>query len=341
MALATWLVTGLVVRFASRLGLVHQPNHRSSHFQMVPHGGGLGFVLMGSAAGFWLGWGGGGSSDGPLQSMLVCSLLLAIVGLADDIWQVPAKMRFGVQALSLFALLWLLGDLPALGPLNGWVMLGLVFLVGLWWVNLFNFMDGIDALAVVQAFSMLVSAAGLVAWSNPDAVDSSLWWMMLFIASATAGFLRFNWPPARIFMGDVGSLWLGFSIFALALLSIQAGWLIYGAWLILAALFVTDATVTLLTRMMRGERWYEAHRSHAYQRLSRHFSPQRMDTCQARFWGHRRVTLGALLINLFWLSPLALGAVLWPQWMWVLVVIAYLPLVAVALLVGSGRPDHA
>ncbi|MGB1374048.1 MAG: hypothetical protein ACPG6R_13070, partial [Aequoribacter sp.] len=245
MALATWLVTGLVVRFASRLGLVHQPNHRSSHLQRVPHGGGLGFVLTGSIAGFWFGLGGGSGSE-PLQGVLACSLLLAMVGLADDIWHLPAKVRFGGQALSLFALLWLLGELPALGPLGGWVMLGLVFLVGLWWVNLFNFMDGIDGLAGMQALFMLVAAGCLIVWTNTSVMGSSSWWMMLFIAAATAGFLLLNWPPAKVFMGDVGSLWLGFSIFALALLSIQAGWLGYGVWLILAALFVTDGTVTLL-----------------------------------------------------------------------------------------------
>jgi Fuc2NAc and GlcNAc transferase len=225
--------------------------------------------------------------------------------------------------------------------IGGWLLTGLLFWTGLWWLNLFNFMDGIDGIAAMQALSMLSAAAVLSFIAQPDVIHSAVWWYMLYVASATLGFLLLNWPPAKVFMGDVGSLWLGFSIFALALLSIQENWLNYGVWMILAALFVSDATVTLLTRMMCGERWYEAHRSHAYQRLSRRFSPQRMDTRQSRFWGHRRVTLGALLINLFWLSPLALAAVLWPQWIWALVLIAYLPLIAVALLAGSGKPDYA
>jgi len=248
-------------------------------------------------------------------------------------------------------LLWLMGPLPEIVfnfpqmggvvLIGGWLLTGLLFWTGLWWLNLFNFMDGIDGIAAMQALSMLSAAAVLSFIAQPDVIHSAVWWYMLYVASATLGFLLLNWPPAKVFMGDVGSLWLGFSIFALALLSIQENWLNYGVWMILAALFVSDATVTLLTRMMCGERWYEAHRSHAYQRLSRRFSPQRMDTRQSRFWGHRRVTLGALLINLFWLSPLALAAVLWPQWIWALVLIAYLPLIAVALLAGSGKPDYA
>jgi Fuc2NAc and GlcNAc transferase len=344
--LISFLVAYVVIRLAPLMGLLHIPNDRSSHSIVVPHGGGLGIVVAGSIAGSWL-------IDETREIWMVAglALLLAFVGLADDIRHLSAKMRFALQGSVVAVLLWLMGPLPEMAIslpqagyvvlIGGWLLTGLLFWAGLWWLNLFNFMDGIDGIAAMQALSMLSAAAALSFIAQPDVIHSAVWWFMLCIVSATLGFLLLNWPPAKVFMGDVGSLWLGFSIFVLALLSIQANWLNYCVWLILAALFVTDATVTLLTRMMRGERWYEAHRSHAYQRLSRRFSPLGMDTRQSRFWGHRRVTLGALLINLFWLSPLALGAVLWPQWMWALVLIAYLPLVAGALLIGAGRPGHA
>jgi Fuc2NAc and GlcNAc transferase len=133
-------------------------------------------------------------------------------------------------------------------------------------------------------------------------------------------------------MGDGGSTWLAFMIFALALLSIQAAWLSYATWLILAALFVTDGTVTLLTRIARGERWYEAHRSHVYQKLA----PTPGE--------HKRVTCLACGINMGWLAPLAGACTLWPQgvwgcgaWGWV--ALAYTPLVVGAWMLGAGRTE--
>jgi Fuc2NAc and GlcNAc transferase len=103
--------------------------------------------------------------------------------------------------------------------------------------------------------SCWLACAGLAAWGRPDVVADPAWIWMLCIAAATVGFLLFNWPPAKIFMGDVGSTYLAFMIFALALFSVQAGWLSCAAWLVLAVVFATDATVTLLTCMARGERW--------------------------------------------------------------------------------------
>lgn len=130
-------------------------------------------------------------------------------------------------------------------------------------------------------------------------------------------------------MGDVGSTWLAFMVFALALLSVQAGWLNYATCLVLAAVFVTDATVTLLTRLLRRGRWYEAHRIHAYQKLTRR-------------WGeHRPVTLRTVAINVLWLAPLAGACAAWPQWAFGWVLLAYAPLLVGAIVLGAGRPDHA
>ena len=163
----------------------------------------------------------------------------------------------------------MIGELPDIGWLTGWWLSALLLFTGVWWVNLFNFMDGTDGIAAVEALSVLASALVLLDFQISD---SPILLFMLVVVVAILVFLFFNWPPAKIFMGDVGSTWLAFIIFALALLSIQAGWLSYSVWLILPALFVTDATVTLLRRMINGERWYQAHRTHAYQLIGNKLS---------------------------------------------------------------------
>ena len=331
-----WGAAAWVLRRAEALRLVQMPNHRSSHEHPTPSGGGLGIVVAGSLAGIALvllsGWMVGGL-------LLGLAAVLAAVGLRDDMAHLPARVRFGVQVVVCAGGLIALGDLPALAlsgglafQVTGWVLFGLLLLAGVWWINLFNFMDGIDGIAGMQAIFMLLAGAAMVLWAEPQAVHSPVWMLMLCVAAATAGFLLLNWPPAKIFMGDVGSTWLAFMVFALALLSVQAGWLSYPAWLVLAAVFVTDATVTLLTRMLRGERWYEAHRSHAYQRLSRRWQGGRKA-------GHRSVTLLAAAVNGLWLAPWAWACVQWPAGSVAFVVAAYLPLVLAALWLGAGRPD--
>jgi Fuc2NAc and GlcNAc transferase len=274
-------------------------------------------VLGGGGAGIWLAWAGGDA----LWSISGLAFLLAALGLWDDVRHLPARTRFAVQVLLCALLLRVLGGEAPL------VLGGLLLFAGVWWVNLFNFMDGIDGIAASQAVFMLAAGAMLAAWLHPAAVDAVEWLWMLALAAATLGFLAFNWPPARIFMGDVGSTYLAFMIFALALLSVREGWLTYPAWLVLGAVFVADASVTLARRVLAGERWFEAHRSHAYQRLSR------------RWGSHRRVTLLVIGINLLWLAPLALASLVWPGAAWICVVLAYGPLVTAVILFGAGKKD--
>ncbi len=329
----SWLVVNGVARLAERWRLVQSPNHRSSHAQPTPNGGGLGIVVASGVAGTWLALGG----LNEFWIVLILSLPLAVIGLIDDIRHLPARIRFVVQIVVVAGLLALLGRLPPLMlfpgmSLDGLLLSAMLLLIGVWWINLFNFMDGIDGLAGAQAIFMLVMSAGLAAWMQPEVVSSPVWLLAACMAAATLGFLILNWPPARIFMGDVGSTWLAFMILAFALLSIQAGWLSYTPWIILAAVFVADATVTLITRMLRRERWYEAHRSHAYQRLSRRWYGERNA-------GHRAVTLLVLIIDLLWLAPLAWASFVWPQWSVAWLALAYGPLVFGVILLGAGKPD--
>lgn len=270
---------------------------------------------------------------------LLLGLVLAAVGLWDDLRHLPAKARFVVQIAIVIATLPQLCHIPSMNLpfdmiFSGWFLRAALVLAGMWWINLFNFMDGIDGIASAQAICMLGVAAILVAWMQPAAVNDPLWLFAVCIAAATLGFLLLNWPPAKIFMGDVGSTWLAFMIFVVALLTVQRGWMGYATWLVLAAVFVIDATATLLTRIAQGERCYEAHRSHAYQRLSRRWQGDRKA-------GHRSVTLLVTGVNLMWLAPLAAATLLMPHYSWAWVAVAYLPISAVVLRLGAGRPDNA
>lgn len=314
--LLAWAGSRLVLRQAGRLGLVQAPNRRSSHVKPTPHGGGIGVALGGSAAGIWLAWFHGGVFW-PVSGL---AFLLAALGLWDDMRHLPVRTRFAAQVLLCALLLQALGGWsPAVG--------GLLLFAGVWWVNLFNFMDGIDGIAASQALFMLVAGALLGAWFHPGVAGTAGWLWMLAVAAAALGFLLLNWPPARIFMGDVGSTYLAFMIFALALLSVREGWLTYPVWLVLGAVFVADASVTLLRRMLAGERWFEAHRSHAYQRLSR------------RWGSHRRVTLLAIAFNLLWLVPLAWACLARPGAAWIFMALAYVPLSVALLALGAGKQD--
>jgi Fuc2NAc and GlcNAc transferase len=329
-ALVAWGVAALMVRHARRLNCVATPNHRSSHVRPTPSSGGLGIVAAGLLAGIALttnpglnGW-----------SIMALSLLIASVGLRDDIRYLSIKARLLAQTVCISGLVLVLmqqlpPEIPHMISVPYALLIMALVVAGMWWLNLFNFMDGIDGMAATQTIFLLIAAASLGAWYHPEIIGTTSWVWMLAIAAATAGFMRLNWAPARIFMGDVGSLYLAFMTFAFMLWSMLEGWFTLDLWLILTAAFVSDTTVTLLTRMLRGERWYEAHCSHAYQRL-------------ARYWGsHASTTRLYLAINLFWLMPLAIlvqsnfaGAAWW------MVAIAYAPLVTGAVLVGAGRAGN-
>jgi Fuc2NAc and GlcNAc transferase len=329
-AIVAWGCGLWIIHRADKVGLIDRPNHRSSHKRPTPRGGGLGVVVAGALAGMVLALQSGWMLGLEITGL---SLVLAGIGLRDDIQPLPARVRLGVQAAVCGGFLLALGAMPRLDMhlgfvLQGYVLWALLMLAGVWWTNLFNFMDGIDGIAGSQAVLMLLTGAGLAVWGRADLVADPAWGLMVCIAAATVGFLVLNWPPARVFMGDVGSTYLAFMIFALALISVQAGWLNYAVWAVLGAVFVTDATVTLLRRMLIGERWFEAHRSHAYQRLSR------------RWQSHRKVTLLTIVINIFWLTPLAWCCLSKPQWGWWWVLLAYAPLIAGALLAGAGNPHE-
>lgn len=333
-ALAAWTVARWVLARADRLGLVQDPNHRSSHDRPTPSGGGLGIVAGGCLGAAYFALAGAPA----LWAVLGLAAPLALTGYLDDVRQLSSRVRLAVQ-LAVCAGLVLVAEAAswpvaqACGPAGAWLFAAATLVAGVWWVNLFNFMDGVDAIASVQALFMLVAGAVLCVAASPASAASGEVGAMLCLACAVAGFLALNWPPARIFMGDVGSTWTGFMILALAALTVRAGWLGAAQWLVLGAAFVSDATVTLCVRVLRRERWTQAHRSHAYQRLSRRWQgPGRA--------GHRRVTLAYLAVDILWLAPLAFACGAWPGLSVLWLSLAYVPLIAAALAVKAGSADH-
>lgn len=256
----------LMLWLAPRLGLVDQPNARSLHTASTPRGGGLGVLAAIAAA--WLVAGLTGTSPVYANWTMLGLAVLVPVSLLDDRYGLSAGWRFAghllAAALVLAAGLGLSevalpGIALPLGPVTGGVLSLLV--VG-WCINLFNFMDGMDGLAGGMAligFAAL-AALGLLAGQVEFALAA------LVVSAAGAGFLCFNYPPARIFLGDVGSVPLGFLVGAFLLWMQADGVAPLWLGLLVFAPFVLDATVTLLRRLWRRETVWQAHRSHYYQR---------------------------------------------------------------------------
>ena len=158
-------------------------------------------------------------------------------------------------------MMWL-GDLPSIPLGSRAVQLGLLgILIGVisivWMINLFNFMDGIDAIASIETISVSMAAATILLAAG----NAPFSYLLLVLAATTTGFLVWNWPPARIFMGDAGSSYIGFTIAAVAIATSETAGINLWCWLILLGVFVVDATVTLVVRVLRRDRWYEAHRN--------------------------------------------------------------------------------
>lgn len=302
---AAWFITKLARRYALGSALIDNPNERSSHQVPTPRGGGVSIVVI-----FLLGLGILGVTQIiPLSFALaigVGSAVVALIGWLDDHSHVPAHWRALVHFVAaLWVLFWLPGAF-GLDSYSAYVTVAGIFLAAItvvWFTNLYNFMDGIDGLAGSQAVCASL-ASGVLLWLSGA---TGLAVVSLLLCAASAGFLVWNWPPAKIFMGDVGSGFLGFLFGVFAVASESSGGLAWGTWLILLAVFVSDATFTLLRRVLKGERWYTAHRSHAYQKL-----------IQVGFT-HQQVTGGFVGVNVLLLWPVAWLSWRYPENVWLYV----------------------
>ena len=326
-ALVSLALTALLRQYALRRSIIDIPNARSSHTVPTPRGGGVAIVLTFAFALVWLA-GAQLITVAESAALLGAGLLIAIIGFMDDHGHIAARWRLlGHFAAAIWMLSWMQG-LPAISAFGvtfdlGWVghVLAVFYLV--WMLNLYNFMDGIDGLASLQAICACLALTLIYFLSG----QPSMMWAPLLLSASVAGFLYWNFPPARIFMGDAGSGFLGIILGGLSVQAAWAGSEFFFAWLIMLGVFIVDATFTLIRRLARGDKVYEAHRSHAYQFASRQYGR------------HLPVTLAVAFINVVWLLPLALAVALFGLDAGVGTVIAYLPLVFLAVKYRAGQRE--
>lgn len=326
--IASWVQTGVLRRYAMAKSLLDVPNNRSSHSVPTPRGGGLAIVVSFLVALLILT--GFDRLDLSLMvGLLGAGVLVALIGFIDDHRHIDARWRLLVHFIAAGWILYETGGLPPLSVLG--VTLDLAWLGYLpaalylvWLLNLYNFMDGIDGIAGIEAITVCLSGIVLY-WLIGS--TSIMYVVPALLLAAVAGFLFWNFPRAKIFMGDAGSGFLGLMLGAL---SIQAAWTapeLFWGWLILLGVFLVDATVTLIRRILRKEKFYEAHCSHAYQHAARQLD------------SHIRVTLGIGFINLIWLLPIAVLVALKHLDGVMGLLIAYIPLIFIAIYFKAGDSD--
>lgn len=325
-ATAAWLLTGQVRRWAIARGTLDLPNERSSHVIPTPRGGGVAFAIVVTGIAFALAF---LRSDQVMALIAAGGLAIAVLGYADDVYSLRVLPRLIVHfaaAICVVAVFVIQSDQPLLVDVPAF-LIAVVLAVGIVWsINLFNFMDGIDGIAASQAI-FGGAASVLLSTYTPDSMP----WIIiaLVLAGACVGFLIWNWPPAKIFMGDVGSGFLGFWMAALAIALHTSGALSIWASVVLNAMFVADATSTLICRVLRRERWHAPHRSHVYQRLSR------------KFGSHMVVTSGLWLLNVFLILPLAYVTEKVESGAPAAAATTLIVLSVGCVLLGAGRPDQS
>jgi len=316
--------TAAAVKFAQRTAMLALPTARSSHTQATPVGGGIAIVLAYALGLILLAW---QQRLATVELFALCtSLPVAAAGFIDDRRDLHHRVRLGVQAGAVLVALLCLGPMPALGvgPLQLSSMIltfALAPLCMIWLTNLYNFMDGSDGLAGTQTAFVSLAAGLMLA----NAGDPALALLCLFLFAGSIGFTVWNWPPARVFMGDVGSGFAGISLGLIALVSHYHGSMSLWSWFILLAVFVVDATVTLTRRVLRGQPWAYAHREHAYQHMA-----NRPD-------GHKIVALAVLLINAIFLLPLAIFAGKHPELGVYFTILGVIPLLVLAIYCNAGK----
>jgi len=271
--LMAFLGSVLLTGWVRRLAIIDAPNERSSHSHPTPRGGGLALVVMTMAGlsvsqGIWhlTTWRG-------LLFYLVAAALIAVVSWMDDLHSLPTSLRFLVHFLAAGLVLVVWGYCETLQlPLVGTIHLGLLGpIFSLFWIvgltNAYNFMDGIDGIAGGQA---LVAGIGwaVVGWNLEDPF---LFTLGSLVAASSLGFLVFNWAPAKIFMGDIGSTFLGFTFAAVPIMTPRLAASNRSVMFLIGFLllwpFIVDTGFTLLRRLSKGENIFQAHRSHLYQRM--------------------------------------------------------------------------
>lgn len=325
LAFLSFLGTALYRAIAIRINIIDYPDDRSSHSIPTPSGAGLVFVgitigciylVISPTHGDWA-----------KLSLLLSFSAVALLGAVDDSFDLSIILRLLLQLLFIVGVMAAINDMTGqrsflgIGLGNQIFLSALVLISMLWLLNLYNFMDGIDGLATCEAI-FIASTAGTFLFVVGN-LELAFW--MLILVSTLCGFLYWNISPAKLFMGDAGSSFLGFFFGSIALLSISTGDLSIYFWLIICALFITDATITILYRLTAGENIFQAHRTHAYQNAT------------VLLRGHTPVVQLSVIINMLWLLPCATLSFFYEHLGFIWLAAAYLPLVALCVYMKAGR----
>ncbi len=313
--------------YALKKNIIDNPNERSSHSVPTPRGGGVAVVCSYLLALVVLIY----SQQLEVHTgltLIIAGFIIALLGFLDDHGHINALVRLAIHFLVAIGVVFSLGGFSEVTIFHGFELgfvaniIAVLFLV--WLLNLYNFMDGINGIASVEAITTTASMAILYLLLHTSLNSDILW----LLSACVFGFLLWNFPKAKIFMGDACSGFLGLILGILALIALKENLALFCAWIICLGVFVVDATYTLIKRVLNGYKMYDAHRSHSYQILSR------------RCGSHTPVTLLVAVINLFWLFPIAYMTVM-QQWAYpeLTILIAYLPLVILAIKIKAGNPD--
>lgn len=319
--LMTVLLSALIVWGMIKInprGLHDEPNSRSAHKIAVPRGGGLGIFLSFYLVLFF-------SHQENLSSLFLWLPAIGIVFISflDDLYNVPAKRRLMIHGIvALLFVYFFVEDSSHLlfGFLSeSYLGRALLVLYLIWGLNLYNFMDGINGLAVWQAITTLAGIL-LISWIHFGFYSATL----VLLLGACVGFAFFNFPKAYIFMGDIGSAFIGFALFSSSLVTNIP----MSSWLILLGVFIVDATICLISRFIETREFMTAHNLHAYQKAAR------------KYKSHTKVTFSVMGINLLWLLPIAILNSFYIQYEIGFIVIAYLPLAYLCLVTfRSGKTE--
>jgi len=303
--------------------LLDTPNIRSSHQVPTPRGGGIALataVIIALLAACDFGY----ISSTLIYWLLFPSAFIAALGICDDLFDLKIGVRLTVQFLIAglgVYFIWISNEWSLAMQLP--IALIMILCV-VWMTNLYNFMDGINGLAALEAISVCISMA-LIYWiqqANTDVI-----YLLIIIAASTCGFLYWNFPTAKLFMGDSGSLFLGITLGLLTIESTNNSYRLASAWLIMLGIFIVDASYTLFFRLITKQAFHLAHRTHTYQKIA------------IKLNSHTRTTLACIAINLLWLLPIAIAAVTTQLNPIAALLIAYAPLLLTAYKCRAGQRE--
>ena len=316
----SWIGVFLYKKYAIYTGIIAHQNHRTLHDEPIPRGGGIVFSILFILAIFLI-WPYLELSNNLFLILGVGGGMAALFGFIDDIKDIRARIKLIIQLLlSGWAVYWLYSDnLLLLNWIPIFITIPACLFFMIWMMNAYNFMDGVDGMAASGAIFASLTLA-LVLFLTDNSVELIL--IFILIAATVGGFIIFNWPPATIFMGDAGSVFLGYVFGSLMLFTTLNGYLSIWIWLMVFGYFFADTTVTQIVRFILVKKWYLAHQSHAYQNLARITE------------SHLKVTSGVILFNIIWILPLTIWSALQPEMEILAAILAITPALVVAYKYG-------